>query len=960
VRLRSLDIRGFGQLRGIVDLETGRGTVALLLERNEAGKSTLAAAITAALYGLDSNRTRHRNRLTPIERYRPWGGGSYGLELVLERYGRELKIARDFERQTVEVVDGAHDVTAEFRRGKRLEVGEILTGLTRAQFELSAFVPQGKIVWDDASSLAEALQRAADSQSGENTAAAAIEVLDAALDEYTGVSLKKGKVETEIRRCADEVARLGAELATLEERRGALDAEIDHLRRLESADDEARVRRDALRLRRAATELEFESAALQADDERRARRDELRTLLAGDPTLELLTDEVRREVDSERRRHEILLSKLQDLESELARAGEERAAARRRIDVLPLDRIPSADQVTELYAWIHTRNEIQTAREQLLAGLDQERTKVTRAGFDAATAQRLGERFGSLTDRDRGLLSGLRKRRLELDDEDERIREKLCGAKEELLAIGAAQDRRRRVGLIVLSVGLLLAAAGIVGAGLVALQQWAGSIPGAAVLAFGVYLAVGAGSYRGGSERAARTRQEEQGEELRRLEAVRGDLDAELGALAAQVKCSPEELEESWRAWLDLQPHTSGLSVFEERLAGLEGDEQRLVGNVRSLETIVGRIPSLSDLDGIYEMLKGAREAADRAEAAERTRADLDGRVARQLAEIGASEEASRTRLRGFGIAATGALEGVFEEFDQRAARAAEMARLREGELPQLERQIAPPRKRAEREERVRELGSRIAEAKPVIERELAGLGTEGRAILETLATSLTEEELQGELRALESGIERRHEATTRQLTEVRTFIDRYEREAPLLRDRIEELEEAGRRANEFNAAVRLARDTLESLALQTHQVWSRELAAHTNRTLKAMGSDIGQVEFDEELNLTLVQRGQRMSGTEARQALSTGARDLLHLACRIALAHFLSGGDLDLPLVLDDPFAHCDDPRTVAGMRLLVDAIAPEHQVILLACQRNRYEWVRLQIEDSHRIRTLGLEDQA
>jgi uncharacterized protein YhaN len=126
------------------------------------------------------------------------------------------------------------------------------------------------------------------------------------------------------------------------------------------------------------------------------------------------------------------------------------------------------------------------------------------------------------------------------------------------------------------------------------------------------------------------------------------------------------------------------------------------------------------------------------------------------------------------------------------------------------------------------------------------------------------------------------------------------------------------------------------------------------------MGSDIGQVEFDEELNLTLVQRGQRMSGTEARQALSTGARDLLHLACRIALAHFLSGGDLDLPLVLDDPFAHCDDPRTVAGMRLLVDAIAPEHQVILLACQRNRYEWVRLQIEDSHRIRTLGLEDQA
>jgi uncharacterized protein YhaN len=90
---------------------------------------------------------------------------------------------------------------------------------------------------------------------------------------------------------------------------------------------------------------------------------------------------------------------------------------------------------------------------------------------------------------------------------------------------------------------------------------------------------------------------------------------------------------------------------------------------------------------------------------------------------------------------------------------------------------------------------------------------------------------------------------------------------------------------------------------------------------------------------------------------LSTGARDLLHLACRLALARFLGAGGMRLPLILDDPFAHCDDARTVAGIRLLLDSIAPEHQVILLACQESRFEWLRRRVPDPERIRTIVLE---
>ena len=960
MRLRTLDILGFGQLRGVVDLETGPGTVALLLERNEAGKSTLASAITAALYGLDADRRGHRGRKTPLDRYRPWSGGNYGLELLLDREGRELRIVRDFEQGTVVVYDGSRDVTVEFRRGKEVEIGEILTGLTRAQFELSAFVPQGQIVWDDPSSLAEALQRAADSQSGESTAAAAIATLQGALDQYEGILLGKGKVDTEIKRCADEVEEAEVRLAALEGRRADLDQQVEQLRRLDSEEGEARIRREALRLRRAATELEFETAALEADDARRRKRDELVARLAEDPSLERLTDDVRRELTTERRRHGILLGKLEDITTQLRDAERRRDEGREQLKRSSLAGTPSAGQVSDVGAWLRTRDEKREARAQLTRTLEHERARVREAGFDPTTAARLADRFGALTERDRALLGGLRKRRLELDDENERLRGRLIGAKEELVAIADEQDRRRRAGLVTLAVGVVLAGGGVVGAHFAGLLLWLGSIPGAVVVAVGVYLTTGAAGHRAGAESASRARMGEQEAELERLDESQSQMLEELAALAERLHCSADELEESWRAWLDLQPHTSGLAVYEERLAVLEADEQRMAADMQSLEQMLGRVPTLDELDDLYAQCVEARGIADAVAATEEQRAELERRVAQQRAGLEESAAALRARLLEFRVDAGDDLELAFERFDARAAEAATIAVIRETELPQLERHVASPQQRAVREERVRELGLRVTEGRPALERELRAMGGEGLAILATLDDSLSEEELQSGLRDLEADIERRHEESTRQLTDVRSFVERYEREAPVLRDRIEELREAGRRASDFAAAIELARDTLDGLAQQTHQIWSRELSEHTNRTLAAMGSDIGEVQFDEDLNLSLVQRGQRMSGAEARQALSTGARDLLHLACRIALAHFLSGGDLDLPLILDDPFAHCDDPRTIAGMEVLVDAIAPDHQVVLLACQRNRYQWVRQQIDRPERIRPLALEDRA
>lgn len=962
MRLKTLDIRGFGQLRGVVDLETGRGTVALLLERNEAGKSTLAAAITGALYGLESNRTRFRNRMTPTERYRPWQGGSYGLELLLDRAGHELRIVRDFERGTTEVYEGARDITAEFRRGKVVEVGEILTGLTRAQFELSAFVPQGAIVWDDPSGLAEALQRAADSQGGERTAAGAIDVLQSALEQYEGTLLKRGLARTEIQRCEEESARARAELAELEGQRNALDEQIDQLRRYEAEGDASLARRELLRLRRVATELDFERQALEADDRRRAQREEIQARLAEDPSLDRITDQVRRDIESARRRHGILQSKLRGLETGLESAAQRRDAARQVLQSERMKGTPSREQVLTLGAWCHTYREQQQERAQLEAGLAREHERLRAKGFDPEHAARLGARFAGLGDGDRALLAGLRKRRVELDDEADRLRQRLDGGRLDLEGVIESQDRRRRRGVALAIAGLVVAAAGFLVARAAGVPDWAGPVPGAVLLAMGIFTAGTASAHRGNVASAAESRVADAAEELGRLEETRLALTEELGSLAARLQCSAEELEETWRAWLDLQPYTSGLAVLEERMERRDADEARLAAQLETLETLLGRVPAVEELDQVYATFQRARAGADEVAAVEAERKRLEDEHGEISAELGASENALRERLSQLGVDLPDEteLEIGFSRFEERADEATAMARLREAELAPLERQIATEQERAVRIGRIEDLQARLRERRPVVERELRRIGPEGEDLIATLDEPITEDQLNRELRALEVEVEQRHQASTRQLTDVRNFVERFEREAPELREKIEELETAARRARDFATAVELARDTLDALARQTHRIWSRELATQTNRTLASMGSDIGQVEFDESLNLSLVQRGERMSGSEAREALSTGARDLLHLACRLALAHFLSGGGLDLPLILDDPFAHCDDPRTIAAMQVLLESIAPEHQVILLACQRSRYEWVRRQLNDPERIRPLALEVRA
>ena len=105
MRFLHLDIHGFGVYQEF-KLALGQ-PLHFLYAPNEAGKSTLAAFIYASLYGFP-RRSKFLER-DLRERYRPWGGQSYGGDLRLALGGRDLLIHREFQASsgadTVRIID---------------------------------------------------------------------------------------------------------------------------------------------------------------------------------------------------------------------------------------------------------------------------------------------------------------------------------------------------------------------------------------------------------------------------------------------------------------------------------------------------------------------------------------------------------------------------------------------------------------------------------------------------------------------------------------------------------------------------------------------------------------------------------------------------------------------------------------------------------------------------------------
>src|SRR5262249_53422451 len=155
-------------------------------------KTTVAAAISAALYGLSDDGRRFRGQFTPRQQYEPWSPGPFAIELTFETTKGRYTVNRNFPKGTVSVFEeGRGNVTEDFRHGSgEYMIGEELLGLSLEQFARSALLLQegpiglsGTDVRPDGK-LATLLESQASSIVGDLSAPSALAGLDGALQKY--------------------------------------------------------------------------------------------------------------------------------------------------------------------------------------------------------------------------------------------------------------------------------------------------------------------------------------------------------------------------------------------------------------------------------------------------------------------------------------------------------------------------------------------------------------------------------------------------------------------------------------------------------------------------------------------------------------------------------------------------------------------------------------------------------
>jgi len=470
MKLQRLSIYGFGGLKGEWAFAADR--VNVVLDDNERGKSSLLAAVAAALYGLDDDRRTHRV-VTPLERWRPWNGGAYRIALELECASGSYRIARDFDAGHVSVFDrSGREVTAQFLEGRdEYPIGKKLLGLDRAEFEKCAWLVQGElegVVPGDekarrASTLKSRLENAADTHIGDTNASDAMKVLDQALRQYEVVELGfTGTVD-------NAIVRLDAKLTSVEVERRELDAGLLHaqapleeLHHLAQQEQELQERVRTLESERRAGHAVDLTRQLKDQDEaiaEVARLEAEAESLAGSASLSPNAEGELRDTIA---RHEEAVRAVEALESrrreEIDRERE--AIERERRELAAVDGFTN-DDADRCVAHASELRQLLMQDALLRHQVFELRDALAAQGYVPEQIQELQQRFGALPAESVQLLRQQAEINAQFQNEALQHERQRSEATETLREIEAERTARRNPGLVLLVLGVMAMAGGV-------------------------------------------------------------------------------------------------------------------------------------------------------------------------------------------------------------------------------------------------------------------------------------------------------------------------------------------------------------------------------------------------------------------------------------------------------------------------------------------------------------------
>lgn len=932
MKLVRLKVDGFGPLRGEWAFAPDR--VNVVVDDNERGKTSLLAAIAAALYGLEDDKRSHRV-LTPLDRWRPWNPGPFRVELELEVLGRRCRIARDFERGTVAVFDGAgREITHEFLEGKdEYPVGRRLLGVDAAEFEKCAFLRQGEldgVVPGDekarrASTLRARLENAADTHIGDTNASEALRVLEEALKRYETPELestlsvpvaidrlaaKRDLLESELQGLDHQLVLAQVPLESLAQLTEEENALKDQLRRLEAerhAGMAAEIRRqldENERGREELARLEQEAAELEAVAQMPANIEtELRETVArfeeGQRNLETFELRRRDEWKAEREQIEAALAERRAYDD----FSEDDA---RRCDALAVDlrRVGVEDA--------HQRHQVFVLRDQLAA-----------QGYDPERIQFLNARFGAMPEPQQRLLRQQSDSNLQFQTEVAQLEQERTGATESLRALDATRSARRVPGWVALALGLGAAVAGGTTLALkAAMTLWASLLGAGALVALaGVALLAIGGRAQAAERDAALRRLAEAQRRLNQLRTQRAENEVGLADMSRLMGYRDAvDLMRHWNEYARLLEDSAPLLRAQEQLTQAEAQRQTVFDESRRLLRLAAdAAPSPEMLEKAAYEARQSLNARKRLEQLDRNweMVERERRVD-EAAVAGLRERAVRI-LQSAGLAFDPERPWAeqVEELSRRASGRSRWTMLVEELIPYARKRLLPEVEVEQRRQRIAMLEA-------------------GR---EHITSPRPPDEIEVEARQCRARLEEAQQQRGNLRLEVEEVWRKHTQLRPELEAQIERLGRAHARAVAFRESVEIARATIQKVAVDTHRKWADFLNGRVGELLASFGTRVDQMRFGEDLDFSIqLEGGPLVSRGKAHLQLSAGARDQLYLAVRLAVSEFLSRGGETLPLLLDDAFATSDDARLQAGMRTLVENFGGGHQVILVTCHRGRY----------------------
>ncbi len=894
---------------------------------NEAGKTTILSFIELILYGAKREGVTRRLYLPEYERYLPWSGGAYEgkINFSLDD-GRRLEVFRRFDRDgeevTVHDADLGKEIGDQFPRDKRGEIlfARELFGLSRSAFLNSVLVRQLALSggFDDTADLSNLLLKILGGGERDGGATSALALLSKALG---GIGkTDRGRREKELR---ERLAFLESERRETVEGRLILGAHKERLGQLERELREAREREDDLRRRRAVGRAEALAERLVMAEGLGRKIEEHGDALRDYEGFADFPHELKAEVqglEESRSRGEGELEKLRDREETARREAAELEAKSGELAPYTLLRPRADEELVELKTrWKGARDNLWSLTSQLHG--------------DQARGEEKQQRFLELDRLFDALGEDAVAMAEELASEDERVGEGLLRLSDRA---GKAfwfrgPYRTLTIGSGIFAIACALAATLL--AVLHAMEIVNAIFAWPALAALAVVGAVAALLTRMKGQRL-----DEEGVRASRdydeLLQRRKELRAERRAIlsVASVKDVKELIR--LRAEYDGLRETladNSLLFRQKRIPQLEDEVGRLEARILGLLDSVGLAarggkPDEVEIRIFLDNYAAAKDLAEQLRSARRRQAELSK-------EIGAVE----VEMKG----ARGRLEGLYEravvrsytEFLERCEgkrwfmhHSEELTRCREN----LEGVLAG--------RSVESLARELAEA-----RELAAGSAEDYGGVPTDEETMLR--LERELEEV-VGIILNLRSERDQLLGTIETMTADQRDPGLVELEIGRQREELGRIRRSREALKLAIETIEEAAERMHADFAPVLNEAIGRLAgRLTAGRYGEAMADDRFSLSV--RSPESSKIVPAESLSSGARDQLVLAARLAIADAVAGGRESMPLLLDDSLVEFDAERARGAVQALAErggagggaGGAESRQVVLFTCHRRELE---------------------